>query len=230
MVELSGTAEELVDPHLASSARARARSERRRTIFVCKVTDRALVLGSTQATTDADRSRCARLGVAVVRRRSGGGAVFVSPGSQVWVDAFLPAGDALLLADVGRSFLWFGELWAKALSAALAAKAPAVGRIEVAAPGGPSSSWGRRLCFGSLGAGEVTIAGRKVVGLSQRRDREGASFHSMGLVADHTDDLLGCLDLGDGERSQAAAHLRRVAGLIPVAERPLAEAVLKLVS
>ena len=37
---------------------------------------------------------------------------------------------------------------------------------------------GRLVCFGTVGAGEVTLDGRKVVGVSQRRTRQAARFQS----------------------------------------------------
>ena len=42
-----------------------------------------------------DARRLEAEGLELVRRRSGGGAVLVAPGCQVWIDLFLPSGDAL---------------------------------------------------------------------------------------------------------------------------------------
>jgi lipoate-protein ligase A len=39
------------------------------------------------------------------------------------------------------------------------------------------------VCFAGLGPGEVTIAGVKVVGMSQRRTRAGALFQCAALLA-----------------------------------------------
>jgi lipoate-protein ligase A len=183
----------------------------------------ALVLGSTQPDTDADARRCAALGVAIARRRSGGGAVYVAPGAQVWIDVFLPARHRLFEVDVGRSFRWLGEAWAGALRRL--PDCPWPGEISVAPPGAPRGQFAATLCFASVGAGEVLWAGRKVVGLSQRRDRQGAWIHSMAPVVDHSGLLLDCLRLEPARRAAATAELGRVAGWVPVSPGILLEAV-----
>ncbi|MHB1986854.1 MAG: lipoyl protein ligase domain-containing protein [Acidimicrobiales bacterium] len=194
--------------------------------------DRAIILGSAQAGSDVDTVRCQELGVSVVRRRSGGGAVYVAPEAQVWIDVFLPSGDPLLHADLGRSFLWFGHVWAEALGSVIAGpnKPEKVARlateaIAVARPGLKPSEWSRRLCFASLGAGEVTVQGKKVVGLSQRRDRSGAWLYSMALLADTSKALVDCLDLTLDERSRALGCLREHAGTVPASGELLVDAV-----
>ncbi len=124
----------------------------------------ALVLGSTQPSIDAD--------IDVVRRRSGGGAVLLRPESVLWVDVVVPAGDPRWEADVGRAFWWLGEVWAAAIGpGATVHRGPLV-----------RTPWSDRVCFAGLGPGEVTVAGRKVVGISQRRGRQGALLQCAGLV------------------------------------------------
>lgn len=194
-----------------------------RRLVACHVTERALVLGSTEPEDDVDRARCRERGIGVVRRRSGGGAVLVAPGSQAWLDVFLPAGDPLLDRDVGRSFLWLGAAWA----AAVAAVSEGAIRAEVARPGLERSAWSRRLCFAVVGSGEVTVAGRKVVGISQRRDREGAWFHSMALLRDTSAELVDCLRLGEGQREEALRLLGARAGTVQVSETLLLHAVVE---
>ena len=142
-----------------------------RSVWVVEPTAAALVLGSTQPWPDG------AVTVDVVRRRSGGGAVLVEPGRLVWVDVFVPAGDPLWAADVGRAFLWLGRAWAAALAA--------VGAPGAAVHDGPlvRTAWSRQVCFAGLGPGEVTVAGAKVVGISQRRARAGALFQCAALLA-----------------------------------------------
>jgi hypothetical protein len=154
------------------------------------------------------------------------------------VDVFLPAGDPLLDADVGRSFMWLGQAWAAALErlprgrvagrvlARVPARVPGDG-IEVSSPGIAPTAWSSLLCFGGLGAGEVTIGGRKVVGISQRRDRDGAWFHSMALVADTSERLVAALNLPPGERAAALAWLRDFAGTVAADPAELADALLR---
>jgi lipoate-protein ligase A len=38
------------------------------------------------------------------------------------------------------------------------------------------TEWSELVCFAGLGPGEVTVGGRKVVGISQRRTRDAARF------------------------------------------------------
>ena len=59
---------------------------------MAEVTAPALVLGSTQSAGDADPDRAVKDGYDIVRRRSGGGAVWLAPGAQLWVDVWVPAG------------------------------------------------------------------------------------------------------------------------------------------
>lgn len=182
---------------------------------------RALVLGSAQQEAAADPAACAAAGVAVVRRRSGGGAVLVGPGEQVWLDLFVPAGDPLLEADVSRSAWWLGELWAAALDDA--------GRPGGAIHRGPllPGERGRLACFAGLGPGEVTLAGRKLVGISQRRDRTGAWLFSMACLPPPAGaaPLPGLLRLDDAGREGLAAELAASTTLLDVSPGALEDAL-----
>lgn len=167
MVELTGTAAQIHAWEPEGFARR---------VSLCRVTAPALVLGSTQPGASVDVERATALGLDVVRRRSGGGAVLVRPGGLLWVTVDLPAGDPLWEDDLSRSFLWLGEAWARALEAAGA------GPVEAYPGPAVKTEWSSTLCFAGLGPGEVRVAGRKAVGLSQRRRREGASFHCAALL------------------------------------------------
>jgi lipoate-protein ligase A len=65
------------------------------------------------------------------------------------------------------------------------------------------------LCFAGLGAGEVTVAGRKVVGMSQRRERSGAWIHSMALLDDQALELADVLSGSTDDRAAARDALGR---------------------
>lgn len=183
-----------------------------RTAWVLSVQRPALVLGSAQSDAVVDHDAAGRTGVEVVRRRSGGGAVLLRPAEALWVDLLLPRHDALWDDDVGRAARWLGETWVAALaSLGLDGRAHEGGLVP-----GP---WSRWVCFGGLGPGEVTVSGRKVVGLSQRRTRAGARFQCVALARWDPGALLSLLALPPAERRDAAAALHGVAGAV---EAPLA--------
>lgn len=141
-----------------------------RSLAVLEATSPALVLGSTQRPGDVDDEVARRLGVDVVTRRSGGGAVLVEPGGVVWIDVVLPRADPRWDDDVGRAAWWVGEAWAAALVEA------GVAGAEVHRGPMVRTALSRQVCFAGLGPGEVTAEGAKVVGIAQRRTRHLAWF------------------------------------------------------
>jgi len=154
-----------------------------------------MVLGATQ------RDVVVSGGIDVVRRRSGGGAVLLRPGEVVWVDFLVPRGDRLWEDDVGRSVWWVGEVWRAAL-----ADLGVSGTVHRGALN--EGRWGGLVCFAGRGPGEILVDGRKVVGISQRRDRSGARFQCTALLAWPADvlvDLLGLTPTDEALRDLAAA-------------------------
>ena len=177
------------------------------TACVVRVDRPMLVLGSTQPDDVVDPARAARAGVEVLRRRSGGGAVLLHPGEVVWIDLFVPDGDTLWEPDLERSFAWLGRAWTEALGG-LGVPAESVDRLREPGP------WERMACFAATGAGEVTVGGRKVVGVSQRRSREGSRFQCAALLAWRAEDTAGLLTLAAPDRRRLGEHLdRSAAGL-----------------
>ena len=162
VIEERGTAADLHDGRLLIPDR--------RLLRVSSPVGPALVLGSTQVADDLDLDLAAALGVEVARRRSGGGAVLVWPGHQVWLDVGVPRSDPLWDVDIGRAAGWLGEAMAAALVGLGAAGATAhVGPLV-------NTAWSHQVCFAGRAPGEVLVDGRKVVGTSQRRTRSGAVF------------------------------------------------------
>jgi lipoate-protein ligase A len=161
----------------------------------------AVVLGSSQPDTVVDPGALSRLGVEAVRRRSGGGAVTVAPGAQLWVEAWVPRGDALWDDDIVRAGLWFGELWVRALAAA------GVGGLSVHRGRATVTAWSGLVCFAGVGPGEVMAGTTKVVGLSQRRTRAGARLHTMAALRWAPGDVLRLLEMSELERSAGQADL-----------------------
>ena len=134
----------------------------------------AVVLGSTQDHDAVDLEECARRGLEIVKRRSGGGIVIVGADLTLWVDVLVPRGHRLWDDDIGRASWWVGDVWAEALAE--------IG-IEGSVHRGPmvSSNLSRVVCFAGRGPGEVIVTGSdgrpsKAVGISQRRTRDWSRF------------------------------------------------------
>jgi len=189
--------------------RAAARPAGERGITVFEVTRPTLVLGSSQRDDAVDWERVRERGVDVVHRRSGGSAVLVEPAAAVWVDVTIPPDDPLWDHDVGRAFHWLGAVWAEVLAGA---------GVPARWYDGPmrKTDWSAWVCFAGLGPGEVTVDGRKVVGLSQRRTREGVLFQCCATLRWEPDRLLALLALDDATRARGAADLAGVAAGIGV--------------
>ncbi len=168
----------------------------------------AVVLGSSQRTTIVDRAAADRQHIDVVRRRSGGGAVLVDPASTAWFDAIIPAGTPGWSHDIHRPMRWLGERLAAALDHVVPGLAPEVQGEVVDTP------WSGLLCFDGLGVGELTVAGRKLVGMSQRRTREYARVQCSWYRRDEQPRLVGLL---------ADDHRPPVEALTPVATLPTVE-------
>ena len=131
-------------------------------------TDRALILGRGQSP-----QLVQAVDVPVIPRYSGGGAVLMDAG-LLSLDVLVPVGHPLLGGDLGTVFLRVGHAWARALRS-LGCSGVAV--HEAAAQARRRGSTREQLlaaiCYATLGRGEVTVDGRKVLGLSQRRRRPG---------------------------------------------------------
>ena len=195
------------------------------------VTRPGLVLGSTQRLETADESRAAAAGAEILRRRSGGGAVLLRPGSQVWADFFIPASDPLWNDDVAHAAQWVGKLWS-AVIGALVAEPVSVhsGRLV-------ADRWGRLVCFAGVGPGEVFVGGLKVVGVSQRRNRQRALIQTTARLrhlaasseaAHHDLDELELLDVAPADRMAGRAVMATRGGSVPTTEEDLTEALLRV--
>jgi lipoate-protein ligase A len=149
----------------------RFRAEPRRVVRARHVMRPTLVLGSTQRDDVVDVDAGRRRGVDLVHRRGGGGAVYLDPGSrsQLWLDAWIPSHDPLWRPDVSRAAEWVGEWWVNSL---------ATDGLEVHRGELMAGEFGHLVCFAGRGPGEVCHGGRKLVGVTQWRGREGALFSS----------------------------------------------------
>lgn len=160
----------------------------------------ALVLGSGQRDGVADVEDAHDRGIEVVRRSSGGGAVLLIPGDCLWIDVLLPRNDHRWVDDVGFSADWLGNAWCRGLAKLGVAGALHRGRLD-------RSGWGPLVCFGALGPGEVTVDGRKVVGISQRRSRDVARFQCLVHRVWDPQPLLDLLHLSPDDKIRGQAEL-----------------------
>ncbi|MEZ5309555.1 MAG: hypothetical protein R2735_02980 [Microthrixaceae bacterium] len=166
-----------------------------RTARVCEAEGEAVVLSSAMsaellAGQAGSASGVIRSGVEVARRRSGGGIVHLVPDAHVWIDVLLPRGDLLWTDDVSQSGEWLAEVWIRAL-----------GDMGVVGATMADAHWsdpelGRIVCFAATGPGEIVVGERKLVGISQRRNRHGARFQCVVYLNQEPEAVLGFLDVG----------------------------------
>jgi lipoate-protein ligase A len=148
-----------------------------RAVWWCRVSEAALILGSTQSEEDVNLEAASAVGISIARRRSGGGAVFVHPNDSIWIDVTIPRDDPLWVDDVATSMMWLGRSFVAALQPWLHTKV---------FPGAfDAGRDGRAVCFASSSPGEVFVGDQKLVGISQRRGREGARFQCVLYRAWH---------------------------------------------
>ncbi len=144
-----------------------------RAIWRASINQSALVLGSKQDFEVVNHQACQTDQVSVVRRRSGGGAVFLETDQHLWIDFVITSDDDLWKDDVGQAMWWVGDLWADALAACEIADRD---QLRVHRGGLEREKISDLICFAGVGPGEVTLHGKKLVGISQRRTREMARF------------------------------------------------------
>jgi len=164
-----------------------------------------LVLGSTQRVALVNQHQVASRHIDAVRRRGGGGAVLLTVGDHLWIDAWVPRADPLWTADVSEAAARIGGWWRAAL-ARLGVEDLAVheGRAD---PG----TYGELVCFAGKGPGELFHQGRKVMGLSQWRSREGTLFSTCAYTRWEPGPLLSLIRMGDAVRAELVRDLLPVA-------------------
>lgn len=182
------------------------------TVWLLEPTDAAIVLGSTQRPDLLDAAAVERAGLAVVQRRSGGGALLVVPGETVWIDVFVPRGHRAWRDDVHAGAVVIGRAWLDALAATGEARA----ELDVHPTGVVDRVAGSVACFATLGPGEVTRAGAKLVGLSQRRTRPGARVQGLVHVGPGAVELVALL------ADPRAPGLEALGGIARLAPKPVA--------
>ena len=179
----------------------------------------ALVLGSTQTASVVNQAELAARGLACFSRHSGGGAVLLAPLSQIWIDVLIPKDDPLWEADLAKSSLWLGRVWQQALAAA---------GLDCDVYDGPfeAGDFGALACYASRAPGEVLYGGRKCVGVSQRRTKQGARFQTSLLCRWDASEFAGLFDLPEREIRQLATALEQLVTPLPIAVGTPSEASL----
>ena len=204
-----------VERHVGSAASFHGRDvpvPARRMVWWFEVDEPAVALGSTQSTDVVDAERAKDRGVEIVRRRSGGGAVWLDADTVTWVDVVLPVDDPHWHADVSRSAGWLGRVWADALGD--------LGVDGATVHDGPlvRTEDSGLVCFAGLAPGEVVVDGHKVVGVSQRRTRHAARFQCAVVHRWDRAPLFAVLVLAPPARAALTARLADAgAGIGPIA-------------
>lgn len=120
-----------------------------------------------------DVAACRTLGVGLVRRPTGGSAIYHDgPERELTYSVVASLDDLGVAADLLESYRWIG----RALTAGLRALGAAAELVPVAGRGGVTPAF----CFARTGRYEIEVGGRKLVGSAQRRRR--ASFLQHGSV------------------------------------------------
>lgn len=130
-----------------------------------------------------------RQGLEVVRRRSGGGAVLVDARQSVWVDIEVGVEDPRYRSEPMAMMEQVGEWWMNALRS-LNCCPPDIWQFKGAMQ---CDAGGDVICFAGRAHGELMVGESKLVGLSQRRTRDGARVQGQIHFDDPTDVMLAVL-------------------------------------
>jgi lipoate-protein ligase A len=183
---------------------ARFRTRQEAVVVIREVEETWLVLGSAQGDELVGDPKDLR----VARRRGGGGAVLLPPEDAYWIDLWIPHGAAAHRNDVRALLEVAGQAWVAALSE------QAVEGLVVASPEEPAQR--AAVCFAGIGHGEVvTQEGRKLVGVTAWRSREGALLQT-AVYRRRELSLPDLLELSPAERKAARGQLE--SGVTDLAE------------
>jgi lipoate-protein ligase A len=170
-----------------------------------------IVLGASQSSL---LPQVAAQGIETVLRGSGGSAVLAGPW-MLSVSAVLPADHAFARGGPMPAYEWLGRHCESAMRELGVSQAHATPDKRDAG----DLKWA---CFAGLSPWEVTVDGRKLVGLAQRRRRQGVLV-AAGVLLDAPDWPLLCRALG--RSAQDAARLaastvscRELTGRVPTEE------------
>ena len=161
-----------------------------------------------------DLARAAALGIAFVRRPTGGRAVLHH--REVTYSIAAPAGPAGSLGTLAESYAWINRLLVEGLRALGA-------DVQVAAPAGRPPRPGIAPCFETPVEGELCAGGGKLVGSAQVR-LHGALLQHGSILVDDDQPLAAELLREPGPPPPPAATLRSLLGVAPT-QRDVADAL-----
>jgi lipoate-protein ligase A len=166
------------------------------TMLVSEVERTTLVLGGSQAVEVLNPES---LGAVTLRRRRGGGGIVLLNAGDIWIDWWIPHTDPRWRDDVHASSIQVGRWWAKVLGGYdVDDVAVHEGKLE-------GELAYRTVCFAGRGPGEVFVKGRKLVGVTQWRVRQGV-FVSTVLHARPSGDVLSYLAVVPEGLAKALDH------------------------
>jgi len=120
-----------------------------------------------------DVEACRRLGVGVVRRPTGGSALYHDgPERELTYSVSATAEDLGVSADLLDTYRWIGRALVRGLEA--------LGAAAEMVPTGRGLGRDPAFCFARTGAFEIEVGGKKLVGSAQRR--QGTSFLQHGAI------------------------------------------------
>ncbi|MBN0988129.1 lipoyl protein ligase domain-containing protein [Amphritea pacifica] len=138
----------------------------------------AVIMGCSQRPDEGQMRRSEAAGFAMIRRRSGGGAVLAGPW-MLSVTVFIPPEHPVAKQNIIEIFSWLEQIWIAALRAC---NVPCKGVDQAMIDRSKTISQEQNLkwaCYASLSHGEVVSEdGRKLVGLAQIRKRKGVALVS----------------------------------------------------
>jgi lipoate-protein ligase A len=138
------------------------------TLFSIRVEVPFLILGSTQ-----DASLIHPASRLPLRQRRGGGGLVLTQPDDLWLDWWIPRSDPQWSDDVRHMAIQTGQWWRESLEAV------GVEGLRVHQTGVEVEDDLAVVCFAGRGPGEVFRDGRKAVGLTQWRVREGTLLSTL---------------------------------------------------
>lgn len=181
---------------------------------------RALSLGCAELSADVDQVACQALDVAVIRRQSGGTAVY-HDSFQLGYALALPAGHALIATDVVETY----RRCARPVAAALrilgrAARLASIAEAQARSAEVGADSAASRACLVAIAPYEVLVDGRKVVAHAQVR-RRAVLVHGLVLLRHAPAEYARLFALPGHEQLRVAALLGRKIGQLASHSAPL---------